>query len=284
MKQIVSLVVLLLLSTSALAQIQAPTIIISPGSVDVKLAWDASATPDVSYRVYHRIGTASYVKDCETADTNNCRNAGTALAFTWLLPGEGIHYWSVTAYNATGESVYSNEVAATLPIGIGPQGPPGPTGPTGPQGIQGEAGARGATGATGARGATGATGPAGPKGDKGDTGEVGPQGAQGPTGPQGPAGAGTTPTSPYISWHAVTALGSAGATIAWQTDVECSGLVRYGQAELLLSKVSNNQGTADHLVNLTGLISRTRYIYQIESVCGSVTVVSPTYSFNTKVQ
>lgn len=91
--------------------------------------------------------------------------------------------------------------------------------------------------------------------------------------------------TPAITWHAVTALGPWTATIAWQTNQECSGLVYFGTSEAqMATKVSNNQGTTDHLVNLTGLIARTRYVYQMESVCGSATLKSPVFVFNTKVQ
>lgn len=91
--------------------------------------------------------------------------------------------------------------------------------------------------------------------------------------------------TPAITWRAVTALGATTATIAWQTNQECSGLVYYGTNEAqLTTKVSNNQGTTDHLVNLTGLIARTRYVYRMRSVCGTIAIDSPIYAFNTKVQ
>ena len=93
------------------------------------------------------------------------------------------------------------------------------------------------------------------------------------------------PIGPRIIWHAVTAMGTVAATIAWQTNEECSGILLWGtDPSRLTAKVSNNQGTYDHLVNLTGLLSRTRYTYQLESVCGTTDIKSPVYSFNTKAQ
>jgi fibronectin type 3 domain-containing protein len=92
-------------------------------------------------------------------------------------------------------------------------------------------------------------------------------------------------TEPKITWHAVTALGMVGATIAWQTNELCSATLWYGTStSALQSKVGNNQGTTDHLVNLTSLISKTAYVYQLESVCSGTVIKSPVYSFNTKVQ
>jgi hypothetical protein len=91
--------------------------------------------------------------------------------------------------------------------------------------------------------------------------------------------------TPTITWHAVTAMGTVGATIAWQTNQECSGTALYGTDETrLLTKISNNQGTIDHLVNLTGLVPRTKYVYKLQSVCGTETITSPVFSFNTKAQ
>lgn len=92
------------------------------------------------------------------------------------------------------------------------------------------------------------------------------------------------PIGPAIIWQAVVAIGTSAATVSWQTSEECSGVLRYGLDEgHLLEKVGNNQGTTAHLVNITGLVSRTRYVYQLRSVCGTATVLSPFYSFNTKV-
>jgi hypothetical protein len=92
------------------------------------------------------------------------------------------------------------------------------------------------------------------------------------------------PIGPAITWQAVVSIGTAAATIAWQTSEECSGVLRYGPDEThMQEKVANNQGTTAHLVNITALASRTRYVYQLRSVCGAITILSPIYSFNTKV-
>lgn len=90
---------------------------------------------------------------------------------------------------------------------------------------------------------------------------------------------------PQITWQAVTSIGMYSATISWQTDQSCSGILLWGaDPSRLTAKVSNNQGTTAHLVNLTGLTPKTAYVYRLESVCGGVDIQSPVYSFNTKVQ
>jgi hypothetical protein len=174
--------------------LQPPTIVTTPGSTSASLAWDDTANPaGTMYRVYHRIGSAVYVKDCTTTDTDNCKSSGTAKTFLWTSLSNASHYWVVTGYDVSGnESGYSNEVGLTVPIS-GAQGPKGDPGPAGPQGIQGVAGP---AGATGARGATGATGPQGAAGAKGATGNTGATGPQGPIGLTGPAGAASTVPGP----------------------------------------------------------------------------------------
>jgi predicted phage tail protein len=94
----------------------------------------------------------------------------------------------------------------------------------------------------------------------------------------------TIPTiGPVISWQAVVAIGLNSATIAWQTSEECSGSLYFGIDEVnLQGKISNNQGTTAHLVNITALTRRTRYVYQLRGVCGTTIVQSSFFSFNTK--
>ena len=86
-----------------------------------------------------------------------------------------------------------------------------------------------------------------------------------------------------ITWQGVTALGTSGATVAWQTNAECSGKIYYGtDPENLSPWTANNQGTYNHLVNITGLVPRTKYYYKLESVCEDVVLESQLYSFNSK--
>jgi hypothetical protein len=73
------------------------------------------------------------------------------------------------------------------------------------------------------------------------------------------------------------------ATIVWATQQECSGKVSYGTAEPLnLSASANNLGTTDHLAVLTGLLSRSHYLYRVTGVCAGVSIQSGLRSFNTK--
>lgn len=107
---------------------QSPTIIIPISPSKVELQWDDTQA-DVQYRVYHRLGDTNWVKDCAAVDTGNCRNAGTSKILIWAGPlADGVHYWTVTAYNVQGESGYSNVVNQTFPLS---QGPPGLAGPAG---------------------------------------------------------------------------------------------------------------------------------------------------------
>jgi hypothetical protein len=85
-------------------------------AADVTLQWDDTTNPaGTSYRLYHRVSPATtYTRDCLTADTANCRNAGTSKTFTWTGLTPGTHFWVVTAYNSAGESGYSNEVTKII--------------------------------------------------------------------------------------------------------------------------------------------------------------------------
>jgi hypothetical protein len=245
----------------------------NPGipNVIISLTWDASTSQGVTgYRMHWGSvpGGNSYTID-----------VGNVTRYDFKVIQYGPQYFFVTAYSPLEESSPSETLVVTVwPNGdqpeiiAGPIGDPGPQGPVGPPGERGDgltayeiAVQNGFIG-TEKEWLVSLIGPPGPKGDSGTGGTV------------------TQPASPAITWHAVTAIGTTTATIAWQTDVECSGFVLWGTVESSLqAKTSNNQGTVDHLVNLTGLTSRTRYVYKLQSVCGVVTVESPIYSFNTKV-
>lgn len=85
-------------------------------SKTINLAWDDTANPaGTKYRVYHKTtAAASYIKDCTTADTANCRDAGTNKTYAWTGAGVGTHLFVVSAYNTSGESGYSNEVSQVI--------------------------------------------------------------------------------------------------------------------------------------------------------------------------
>lgn len=113
---------------------------------------------------------------------------------------------------------------------------------------------------------------------------VGPTGPMGPVGPPGPAyDPGPIPVL------VVTSITTTTATFAWSTKDSCSGIVYYGTAEPLTRYVkANNLGTVDHLAVVTGLITKTHYLYKVTGVCGPLapnsgtTIESAVRSFNTK--
>jgi hypothetical protein len=91
------------------------------------------------------------------------------------------------------------------------------------------------------------------------------------------------PSSPQITMIAATSILTTQAVIAWTTDVDCSGTVLYGtDPARLLAVVANNLGTTDHLATIGPLVSRTHYVYKVQSVCSGVTITSQVRSFNTK--
>lgn len=118
-------------------------------------------------------------------------------------------------------------------------------------------------------------GPAGP------IGPAGPAGPQGPPGPQGPVGPAYDP-GPILSIN-VANITINKADLSWSTKQECSGRVDYGTAEPFTKfVVANNLGTTDHFASLTGLITRTHYLFRVSGVCAGVTIRSELRSFNTK--
>jgi hypothetical protein len=89
--------------------------------------------------------------------------------------------------------------------------------------------------------------------------------------------------SPQFTMIAASAISTTDATIAWTTDVDCSGTVLYGtDPARLLAVVSNNLGTTDHLARIAPLTTRTHYFYKVQSICSGTTITSPIRSFNTK--
>ncbi len=73
----------------------------------VKLAWDP--VPDVlGYKVYVGTSSRSY---------GDPVTLGLDTTWTFSPPGAGTYYFVVTAFNATEESTFSNEVSATVTTG-----------------------------------------------------------------------------------------------------------------------------------------------------------------------
>lgn len=81
---------------------------------NVNLAWDASPTPGVSYRVYQSVGTNTAFSVARETGTT------TSAAFIVTVPTR----FYVTAFNANGESTGSNIITFT------PAPPPPPAPPT----------------------------------------------------------------------------------------------------------------------------------------------------------
>lgn len=83
------------------------TVTVANAPAQVKLAWDASASPSVAgYRV--KVGTSSGVYSVANVNVGNV----TSYTVTGLAPGN-VYYFVVTAYGAGGaESGMSNEVSA----------------------------------------------------------------------------------------------------------------------------------------------------------------------------
>jgi hypothetical protein len=90
------------------------------------------------------------------------------------------------------------------------------------------------------------------------------------------------PTIATISAIAVPSITTQYATIAWSTSLDCSGTVYYGTAEPLKKAVANNLGTTDHLAVVGPLVSKTHYLFKVESVCNGTVINSGMRSFNTK--
>ena len=86
------------------------------------LAWNASASTDITgYKVHYGTASRSYSTHVDV---------GNSLSATVpnLTAGSG-YYFAVTAYNAAGESGYSNEASATIPVAADTQAPTVPSNP-----------------------------------------------------------------------------------------------------------------------------------------------------------
>jgi hypothetical protein len=241
----------------AIAQPTPPKNVVGPTHVSIGLAWDANTETDlVGYKVYY--GVAPHIYGAPIVVP------GTPATPTYTLTGfaGGTYFFAVTAYNASQESGFSNEVSAT----ILPNPPPPTVGPAGPVGPKGD------------------PGPVGPAGPQGDIGPVGPQGPPGPAG----MGAGAC-TPPCLVAIGVPSITTTTAAIMWSTNPEGSGKVLWGTtAALGKTTVANNLAVADHFILLTGLVARTHYFYQVVTVCPNVgtgagaEIRSRVRSFNTK--
>jgi hypothetical protein len=69
----------------------------------IVLAWDASSTPSVSYRLYYGEASGPYTV---VLDTGIARTA----SISGLKPGQ-LYAFAATAVNEMGESTFSNEVS-----------------------------------------------------------------------------------------------------------------------------------------------------------------------------
>ena len=69
----------------------------------IKLAWDASPTAGVSYRVYWGTQSGTYTNQQDVGTATSCTVSGLATPYTY--------YFAITAYNTDGESAFSNEIS-----------------------------------------------------------------------------------------------------------------------------------------------------------------------------
>lgn len=99
MKKFLSLLTLLFLTVTA-------------NAVSVRLTWDPNAPEDnvIGYRIY----TSTVNADYSGVIPLGLGNVTTGVV-TDLLPGN-TYYFVATAYNAVGESGYSQQVSVTLPL------------------------------------------------------------------------------------------------------------------------------------------------------------------------
>jgi len=91
------------------------------------------------------------------------------------------------------------------------------------------------------------------------------------------------PTLAEITSISVPSITTQYATVAWATSLDCSGTVYYGTLEPLTRSVkANNLGSTEHLAVIGPLITRTHYLFKVESICNGTTINSGIRSFNTK--
>ena len=79
------------------------------GSSPVVLVWDSVVGAN-GYRIYYRTGPGSYLQNLEQGLD---AGAGTTFAVSGLASGT-TYFFAVTAYDAMGESDFSNEACQTI--------------------------------------------------------------------------------------------------------------------------------------------------------------------------
>jgi hypothetical protein len=73
----------------------------------VLLTWTASTTPNVGYHVWYGTASRQYTVELD---------AGTNVTYQVTGLSPQTYYFAVTAYNANGDSGYSNEAGGTIPL------------------------------------------------------------------------------------------------------------------------------------------------------------------------
>jgi len=78
----------------------------------VTIAWDANTEPDVEgYILYYGTTSPDYLYDVDVGNSTSCAISG-------LEQGQ-VYYFAATAYNASGESEFSEEVSYEIPFDSG---------------------------------------------------------------------------------------------------------------------------------------------------------------------
>jgi hypothetical protein len=80
-------------------------------AADVTLEWDRNPEPDTSYNAYYGLSSRDYSKMVDVGNFITCTIGDLESGVTY--------YFAITAYNAAGESGYSDEVTYT-PAELGP--------------------------------------------------------------------------------------------------------------------------------------------------------------------
>lgn len=117
---------------------QTPPVNVTLSSDYITLAWDANTntgdpvTDTTGYKLHWGKAPRTYTDHVDV---------GNVTTYRLAIQAPGLYYFAATAYNATTESTYSNEVTFALLPPVLPTGPPGPQGEPGPTGATGAAGA-----------------------------------------------------------------------------------------------------------------------------------------------